>query len=90
MFNPDYARANSSRAPSTYLKAFYYDTVNFDTNCIALAIKFAGAGHILAGSDYPHQIGSIQKMKTALASLPLPEDQKALIFGGNTRRVYGL
>ena len=37
-------RANISRAPSTYLKTFYYDTVNFDINCIELAIKFAGAG----------------------------------------------
>ena len=27
-----------------------------------LAIDFAGADHILAGSDYPHQIGSIPKM----------------------------
>ena len=55
-------RRNISRAPSTYLKQFYFDTVNFDLNCIELAIKFAGADHILAGSDYPHQIGSIPKM----------------------------
>jgi aminocarboxymuconate-semialdehyde decarboxylase len=54
------------------------------------AVGFAGADHVLAGSDYPHQIGSIQKMKAALGSLQLPEDQKALILGGNARRVYGL
>jgi len=29
-------------------------------------------------------------MKAALSSLPLPDDQKALIFGGNSKRVYGL
>jgi aminocarboxymuconate-semialdehyde decarboxylase len=55
-----------------------------------LAVKFAGHDHILAGSDYPHQIGSIQKMKTALTHLPLPESQKAGILGGNAARVYGL
>lgn len=81
---------NITKPPTEYLKQFYFDTVNFDPDALMLAVKFAGADHILAGSDYPHQIGSIQKMKTALASLPLPEDQKALIFGGNTRRVYGL
>ena len=83
-------RANITKPPTEYLKQFYFDTVNFDPDALMLAVKFAGADHILAGSDYPHQIGSIQKMKTALASLPLPDDQKALIFGGNTKRVYGL
>ena len=78
-----------SRRP-TYLKQFYFDTVNFDPNALMLAVQFAGADHVLAGSDYPHQIGSIQKMKAALDSLPLPADQKAGILGGNAARVYGL
>lgn len=84
-------RANITKPPTEYLKQhFYFDTVNFDPNALMCAVQFAGADRILAGSDYPHQIGSIQKMKSALGSLPLPEDQKALIFGGNTKRVYGL
>ena len=60
------AGATSTEPPSAYLKQFYYDTVNFDPDCIELAIEFAGADHILAGSDYPHQIGSIPKMLEAL------------------------
>ena len=76
-------RANISRAPSTYLKTFYYDTVNFDTNCIELAIKFAGAGHILAGSDYPHQIGSIPKMLDAVGRLPVSPAEREGIAGRN-------
>ena len=59
-------RANIDQPPSAYLKQFYYDTVNFDPSCIELAIAFAGVDHILAGSDYPHQIGSIPKMLQAL------------------------
>ena len=76
-------RANISRAPSTYLKAFYYDTVNFDTNCIELAIRFAGAEHILAGSDYPHQIGSITKMLDAVSRLPVSPAEREDIAGRN-------
>ncbi len=38
----DECRMNISRAPSTYLKQFYYDTVNFDVNKIELVVKFAG------------------------------------------------
>ena len=44
-------RKNMTRPPSEYLKEFYYDTVNFDRNALGLAIAFAGATHILAGSD---------------------------------------
>ena len=52
-------REHISQPPSAYLKRFYYDTVNFDPNALELAIRFAGTTQILAGSDYPHQIGSI-------------------------------
>jgi aminocarboxymuconate-semialdehyde decarboxylase len=83
-------RANISRPPSDALKHWYYDTVNFDRNAIKLAIDFAGADHIMAGSDYPHAIGSIPAMKKALSSLDIPESDKAAIFGGNAVRVYGL
>lgn len=83
-------RTNITKPPTEYLKQFHFDTVNFDQNALMLAVQFAGADRVLAGSDYPHQIGSIQKMKAALTGLPLPEDQKAAILGGNAARVYGL
>jgi len=83
-------RANISRAPSTYLKTFYYDTVNFDQNCIELAIKFAGADHILAGSDYPHQIGSIPKMLDAVSRLPVSPAEREGIAGRNAAALLGV
>ena len=81
-------RKNINRPPSTYLKKqFYYDTVNFDPRAIEFAIGFAGADHILAGSDYPHQIGSIPKMLESVRALRIPEEDKARIFGGNAARL---
>src|SRR5919112_2644473 len=83
-------RRNIDRPPSDYLKTWYYDTVNFDPQALNLAIAFAGADHILAGSDYPHQIGSIPSMLEAIAALPVTEEQRAGILGLNAARLYGL
>jgi len=81
-------RRNIDRPPSDYLKRWCYDTVNFDPQALKLAIAFAGADHILAGSDYPHQIGSIPAMLAALRGLDISEADKAAILGGNATRVY--
>ena len=82
-------REHISRPPSETLREFYYDTVNFDPACLRLAIEFAGSGRILAGSDYPHMIGSLEKMRSSIASLGLPAADEAAILGGNAARLLG-
>jgi aminocarboxymuconate-semialdehyde decarboxylase len=72
-------RAHIQREPSSYLKRFYYDTVNFNQGALKLAIEFAGASQVLAGSDYPHQIGSIPSMLDAIAKLPITDDEREQI-----------
>ena len=83
-------RANIGRPPSSYLKEFYYDTVNFNQGALKLAIEFAGAEHILAGSDYPHKIGSIPSMLDAIAALPVTDAQRQAIYAGNAARLLRL
>lgn len=83
-------RANIRERPSSYLKRFYYDTVNFDTAAQRLAIEFAGVDHIVAGSDYPHQIGSIPKMLSSIRSLPVTDADRTKILGGNAARIVRL
>jgi aminocarboxymuconate-semialdehyde decarboxylase len=83
-------RAHIQRPPSTYLRDFYYDTVNFNQGALRLAIEFAGADHVLAGSDYPHQIGSIPSMLDAIAKLPVSDEERAGIRGLNAARLLGL
>lgn len=83
-------RENISRPPSEYLKEFYYDTVNFDIRALQLAIGFAGADHLVAGSDYPHQIGSLRKMKDSIGQLQISPAEKAGIYGDNAARLLGL
>jgi aminocarboxymuconate-semialdehyde decarboxylase len=86
----DRCRANIPRPPSTYLKAFYYDTVNFDPAALRLAIEFAGADHLLAGSDYPHMIGSLDRMLSSIRSLRLRKKDEAKILGENARTLLGV
>jgi aminocarboxymuconate-semialdehyde decarboxylase len=76
-------RARIDRAPSEYLRQFYFDTVNFDPIALRLAVDFAGADHVLAGSDYPHQVGSIALMKESISALRVTSDERAKIFGRN-------
>ena len=83
-------RANISKPPSEYLKTFYYDTVNFNPRAVELAIAFAGIDHILAGSDYPHQIGSIPKMLDSIHELNISEAEKTSILAGNAARLLKL
>jgi len=83
-------RRNIDRPPTEYLKQFYYDTVNFNPSAIRLALEFAGPDRILAGSDYPHQIGSIPLMLESIRSLEIDEVVRQKILGGNAAALLGL
>ena len=80
-------RRNITKPPTEYFKQLYYDTVNFNPDAIEFAIKFAGADHIVAGSDYPHQIGSIPKMLDSLKRIDVSESDRQKILGGNAARL---
>ena len=83
-------RAHIQQAPSEYLRRFYFDTVNFDPRALQLAIDFAGADHVIAGSDYPHQIGSIPAMLEPIGKLKISDPDRAAILGANATRLLGL
>jgi aminocarboxymuconate-semialdehyde decarboxylase len=77
-------RRHIDQPPSAYLRRFYYDSVNFDPAALRLAIRFAGVDRILGGSDYPHQIGSLEKMRKSITELALAPQDESKILGRNT------
>lgn len=83
-------RVHIARPPSEYLQKFFYDTVNFDPKALRLAVEFAGASQLLAGSDYPHLISSMAKMQESIAALGLSPSDTARILGGNAQGLYGI
>lgn len=83
-------RRHIDRPPSEYLKQFYYDTVNFNPAAVRLALDFAGPDRILAGSDYPHQIGSIPLMLETIRGLEVDQSVTERILGMNAVKLLGL
>jgi aminocarboxymuconate-semialdehyde decarboxylase len=83
-------RTHIGKPPSEYLKTWYYDTVNFDPRALALAIEFAGARQVLAGSDYPHLIGSVSGMLASIEGLDVPAAEKRAILGENAGELMRL
>ncbi len=81
-------RKNLTHKPSFYFKRnCYYDTVAFEPNALQFAIQFAGAEHVLLGSDYPHQIGDLDKAVKVIEQLPVDAEVKSKVLGGNARRL---
>lgn len=83
-------RENLTAPPSEYLRDFHYDTVNFDPGALRLALDFCGPDRLLAGSDYPHGIGSLDSMLDSLRALDLPAEEERAVLGGNAERLLGL
>lgn len=83
-------RRSIEKLPSDYLKNFYYDAVNFDPHALQLAIGFAGIDRILAGSDYPHQIGSLDMMLESIKKVGLQPEDERKVMGENTARLLEL
>ncbi|RUA03189.1 MAG: amidohydrolase, partial [Candidatus Neomarinimicrobiota bacterium] len=49
-----------------------------------------GPDHLVAGSDYPHQIGSLERMLQSIEQLDLSVEAKTGILGANASRLLGL
>jgi len=83
-------RQHIDRPPSEYLRHFHFDTVNFNPAALRLALDFAGEDRIVAGSDYPHQIGSIPLMLDTIRECDAPAAVKEKIFSRNAAELLGL
>jgi len=84
-------RTNLSERPSFYFKRnCYYDTVAFDPDALQFTIRFAGPDHVVLGSDYPHQIGDMGKAVRVIEGLPVAEDARRAVLGGNAARLLKL
>lgn len=74
--------------PSAYLKRLYYDSVCNSRPTLVLARSVVGADHIVLGSDFPFWYrSSLGGCLEIIGSLDWPEEEKALVRGGNMERL---
>jgi len=75
------------KAPSSYLKKMYFDTISFDPQMLRHMIDQYGPGHVLLGTDYPYDMGVDDPLKL-IGSVPgLKRAEKDMIEGGNAARL---
>jgi len=81
-------RTKIKAAPSTYLKRIYADSVVYSSNALRDSIETFGDGHVLYGTDFPHNISD---MAGTLARIDqLPEAVRDNVRGANAKRVFGI
>ncbi|MGI6662311.1 MAG: amidohydrolase family protein [Bacillota bacterium] len=78
------------RKPSDYLKEIFYDCVLFNPKTVRFAIDTLGVTQFMVGSDYPHQIGSLEKAVKVVRDLELTDSEKEMVFATNAKALFGL
>ena len=83
---PD-CRTVIKKAPSSYLKKMYFDTISFDPRMLRQMVDQYGAGHVLLGTDYPYDMGEEDPVGLIGRVPGLKRAEKELIEGGNAARL---
>jgi aminocarboxymuconate-semialdehyde decarboxylase len=87
-FQPQ-ARARLRESPDASIRRFFFDTLTHDDALLRGLIDYAGADHVLLGSDYPFDMGDARHIETVRA-LGLEPDAEDAILRGNAERLLGL
>ena len=78
------------KAPSSYLKKFYFDTITFDRDMLRNLIDKWGDDHVVMGTDYPYDMGEVDPVGLIESVARLGRAEKERIMGGNAARLLGI
>lgn len=82
-------RHHITRAPSTYLRQTYVDSLVFDEAHLEFLVRQMGADHVMIGTDYPYDMGHYQPLDQ-IRKADLTDEQRAQIIGGTAARLLKL
>jgi len=78
------------KAPTSYLKKFYFDTITFDRDMLRNLIDKWGDDHVVLGTDYPYDMGEVDPVGLIEGVARLTRAEKERIMGGNAARLLGI
>jgi aminocarboxymuconate-semialdehyde decarboxylase len=80
-------RSVIKKAPSSYLRKFYFDTITFDAGMLRHLIDNFGSTHVVLGTDYPYDMGEDNPLQLIRSVPRLARSERDDITGGNAARL---
>jgi aminocarboxymuconate-semialdehyde decarboxylase len=87
-FQPE-AKSRLRGSPEDSIRRFFFDTLTHDDALLRALVDYAGADHVLLGSDYPFDLGDARHVETVRA-LGLPPEAEEAVLAGNAERLLRL
>ncbi|MFC4008507.1 amidohydrolase family protein [Nonomuraea purpurea] len=82
-------REHIDRRPSDYLRELYFDSNVFDPGMLRHLVSEFGAEHVLLGTDYPFDMGTVDPLGF-VERAGLDDAERRLVLGGNAARLLRL
>ncbi|MBI3757994.1 MAG: amidohydrolase, partial [Deltaproteobacteria bacterium] len=83
---PAAKKSRIPRAPSTYLKQFFFDTILFSADALRYLVQLVGAEHVVVGTDYPFDMG-YENPRAIVDALGLSRAESEMILHQNAARL---
>jgi aminocarboxymuconate-semialdehyde decarboxylase len=77
-FQPQ-ARSRLAEPPDESFRRFHYDTVTHDPDLLRALVDYAGADHVVLGTDYPFDMGDQKAIETVRACSFDTETEQAIL-----------
>jgi aminocarboxymuconate-semialdehyde decarboxylase len=81
-------KVNLKTSPEASLRRFYFDTILHGAAPLEFLVRAAGPSHVLLGSDYPFDMGTLECARQVKA-LAIPQADRATILGDAAAGLLG-
>jgi aminocarboxymuconate-semialdehyde decarboxylase len=81
-------KVNLKNSPEASLRRFYFDTILHASAPLEFLVGAAGPSHVLLGSDYPFDMGTLECARQVKA-LAIPQADRATILGDAAAALLG-
>jgi predicted TIM-barrel fold metal-dependent hydrolase len=81
------ARVRLRTPPGESFRRFYFDTIVHDETLLRQLIAYAGADHVVMGSDYPFDMG-VERPADQIRAMELSREDERSILGGTALSLF--